>query len=128
MTHILSKEYTKDTIFDTFGGTVPPWDLSIPVTGSVLILVKCVFCGKYYVCSGKFVSIVVKRKYMNSNNISDICDKLNFITNYIHFTILEIQFIKKTHIIIFDTKNTHIIIFYTCDRTVRSGPKYFREL
>jgi hypothetical protein len=32
------------------------------------------------------VFIIIKIKFVNSDNISDICDKLNFITNYIHFT------------------------------------------
>ena len=41
-----------------------------------------VFCGKFCVCSDKRVSIVVKIKYMNFDNISDICDKLN-LTTYI---------------------------------------------
>jgi hypothetical protein len=30
--------------------------------------------------------IIVKINYMNSNRISDICDKVNFTTNYTHFT------------------------------------------
>jgi hypothetical protein len=63
-----------------------------------------VFCDKVCVCSDKCVSIIIKIKYVNSGNISDICDKLNFITNYIYFTTIDIYFIK-THIniIIFDT-------------------------
>ena len=41
---------------------------------------------------------------MNSGNISDICDKLNFITNYTHFTTTDIHFIKiHPNIVIFDT-------------------------
>jgi hypothetical protein len=41
--------------------------------------------------------IVVKIKCVNSGNMSDICDKLNFIINYIHFTIIDTDFIKRTH-------------------------------
>ena len=44
------------------------------------------FCGKYYVRIDKCVFIIVKIKYMNFGRISDICDKVNFTTNYIHFT------------------------------------------
>ena len=43
-----------------------------------------VFCGKFCVYNNIYVSIVVKIKCVNSNNISDICDKLNFTTNYTH--------------------------------------------
>ena len=39
----------------------------------------CVFCDK---C----VFIVMKIKYVNSSRISDICDKVNFTTNYTYFT------------------------------------------
>jgi hypothetical protein len=73
-----------------------------PAMRSVLILIKCVFCGKCCVYSDTCVSIVVKIKCVNSGNISDICDKLNFTTNYIHFI--------KTH--------TNITIFYTFGGTV----------
>ena len=41
-----------------------------------------VFCGKFCVYSDKRVSIVVKIKCVNFDNISDICDKLN-LTTYI---------------------------------------------
>jgi hypothetical protein len=71
-----------------------------PVMGPVLILVKYVFCDKYCVRSGKYVSIVVKIKC--AGNMSDICDKFNFIINYTHF-------IKK---------HTYIKIFETCDGTI----------
>jgi hypothetical protein len=55
--------------------------------GSVLILIKiCMFWGKCCVRSDICVSIIVKIKYVNSDNISDICDKLNITTNYTHFT------------------------------------------
>ena len=63
----------------------------------------CVFCSKCCVCSDKYVFIVVKIKCVNSSNINDICDKLNFTTNYTNFTTINTNFIK-THIniIIFD--------------------------
>ena len=63
-----------------------------------------VFCDKVCVCSDKCVFIIVKIKYVNFGNISNIYDKLNFITNYTYFTIIDI-YIIKTHIsiIIFDT-------------------------
>ncbi len=44
------------------------------------------FWGKCCVRSDICVSIIVKIKYVNSDNISDICDKLNITTNYTHFT------------------------------------------
>ena len=50
---------------------------------------------------------------MNSGNISDICDKLNFTTNYTRFTTTDIHFIN-THIkiTIFDTfDETDLSIF-----------------
>ena len=37
--------------------------------------------------------------------MSDICDKLNFTTNYTYFMTTDI----------FVSKNTHIILFDTCD-------------
>ena len=43
------------------------------------------FCDKVYVLCGKYMSIVVKIKCVNSDNMSDICDKLNNITNNTHF-------------------------------------------
>jgi hypothetical protein len=51
----------------------------------------CVFCSKYCVCSDKYVFIVVKIKCVNSGNISDICDKLNFTTNYTNFIKIHIN-------------------------------------
>jgi hypothetical protein len=66
----------------------------------------CVFCDQYYVRSDKCVFIVVKIKCVNSSNISDICDKLNFTINYTYFTTTNTHFIKKhTKITIFDTFN-----------------------
>ena len=38
------------------------------------------FCGKCCVRINKCVFIVVKIKYVNSGRISDICNKINFIT------------------------------------------------
>jgi hypothetical protein len=38
-----------------------------------------VFCGKCYVHIDKCVPIVVKIKYVNSDKICDICNKINFI-------------------------------------------------
>ena len=66
----------------------------------MLILIKiCVFCDKYCVRIDKCVFIVVKIKYVNSSRISDICDKVNFTTNYIHFTIPDNMLSKHTQIL-----------------------------
>jgi hypothetical protein len=54
------------------------------------------FCDKCYVCIDKCVFIVVKIKCVNTDRISVICDKVNFTTNYTHFTTSDISFIK-TH-------------------------------
>jgi hypothetical protein len=49
----------------------------------------CVFCGKCCVRIDKFVFIVVKIKYVNSDRISYICDKVNFTTKlHIFYNIL----------------------------------------
>ena len=69
----------------------------------------CIFCGKYYVRIDKCVFIVVKIKFVNSDRINNICDKVNFITNYTYFTTPNIHVIK-THI--------NIIIFNTFNGTV----------
>ncbi len=69
----------------------------------------CVFCDKCCVCIDKCVFIIVKIKCVNSGRICDICDKINFTTNYIPFTTSDIHFIK-TYII--------FIIFDTFDRMV----------
>jgi hypothetical protein len=63
----------------------------------VLIVIKYVFCGKCYVCIDKYESIAVKIKCVNFNNISDIYNKLNFITNYTYFTTTDTHYIE-THI------------------------------
>ena len=60
------------------------------------------FCGKCCVCIDNYVFIVVKIKCVNYGRISDICDKINFTTNYTHFP--NIYFIKThTNITMFDT-------------------------
>ena len=65
-THFI-KTQIKIIIFHTFGRTVPSRrDLSISVS-----------------CNDKYVSIIIKLKSVNSDNINDIYDKLNFTTNYI---------------------------------------------
>ncbi len=46
----------------------------------------CAFCGKWSVRSDKCVSIIVKIKCVNADNINDICDKLNFTTSYTPLT------------------------------------------
>ena len=38
------------------------------------------FCGKYGVRIDKCVFIVIKIKYVNSDRINNICDKINFTT------------------------------------------------
>jgi hypothetical protein len=63
------------------------------------------------------VFIVVKIKCVNSGRISDICDKINFITNYIYFTTPDNILSKHTQHFIKTHKN--IIIFDTFDGTVR---------
>jgi hypothetical protein len=63
----------------------------------------------FCVSSGKYVSIVIKIKYINSDNMSNIYDKLKFIINYTYFTTTDIYFIKKyIHITIVDTRNETI--------------------
>ena len=56
----------------------------------------CVFCDKCYVRINKCVFIVVKIKCVNSGRIYDICDKVNFTTNYIYFTITDRHLSKHT--------------------------------
>ena len=64
----------------------------------------CMFCSKCCIHSDKCVVVVIKIKFVNSGNISDICDKFNFTTNYTYFTTNDKHFIKThTTIIIFDT-------------------------
>ena len=69
----------------------------------MLVLVKCVFCGNFYVCSDKCVSIVVKIKCVNSDNISDICNKFNLTTNYTYLQQLTHSLSKHTNNTIFET-------------------------
>ena len=72
----------------------------MPVMGPVLVLIKCVFYGKFYVSSDKYVTIVVKTKCVNSGNMSN---KLNFITNYTKFITTDTHFIKiHIYLTIFD--------------------------
>ena len=40
----------------------------------------CMFCDKCRVCIDKCVFIVIKIKCVNLGRISNICDKVNFIT------------------------------------------------
>jgi hypothetical protein len=42
----------------------------------------CMFYDKICISNDKYVFIIVKIKYMNFDNISDIYDKLNFTTYY----------------------------------------------
>ena len=78
-----------------------------------------VFYGKYCVRIDKCVFIIIKIKYMNSCRISDICNKVNFITKlYTFYDLINIlskqtQYFIKTY--------TNIIIFYTFNGTVRYG-------
>ena len=76
----------------------------------------CVFCDKCCICSDKCVFIVVKIKGVNSDNISDICDKLNFTTNYTYFTTIDtiLKHIQKLQFFTPSTDGPAV------------GPKYFR--
>ena len=47
---------------------------------SVDFNIICVFYCKHCVCIDKCVFIIVKIKYVNSDRIRDICDKINFTT------------------------------------------------
>jgi hypothetical protein len=63
-------------------------------------------CVLWYIIvnSGTCVSIVVKTKYVNFGNMSDICSKLDFTINYILFTTTDTIFIKThIHLTICDT-------------------------
>jgi alpha-acetolactate decarboxylase len=71
------------------------------------------FCGKYYVRIDKCVFIVIKIKCVNS---SRICDKVNFTTNYTHFTTPDRHLSK--HIQYFIRTHTNITNFDTFDGTV----------
>jgi hypothetical protein len=85
----------------------------------------CVFCDKCCVRIDKYVFIVVKIKCMNSGRISDICYKVNFTTNYTHFTTLDRNFIK-THIniIIFDIIGGTVLLrdLRFSHQTIESNP------
>jgi hypothetical protein len=56
----------------------------------------CLFCDKYYVRIDKCVFIVIKIKFVNSCRINDICDKVNFTTNYTHLLYLTYILSKYT--------------------------------
>jgi hypothetical protein len=72
--------------------------------GPVWVLIKCLCFVVNFMSVVINVSIVVKIKYVNSDNIGDICDKLNFTTNYAHFTTTNTHFIKThTKFTLFDT-------------------------
>jgi hypothetical protein len=77
----------------------------------------CVFYGKCCVRIDKCVFIIIKIKCVNFDRISDICDKINFTTNYTHFTIPDIYFIK-THTTFY--QNTHK--YYNFLHLWRDGP------
>ena len=55
------------------------------------------FCGKCCVRINKCVFIVVKIKYVNSGRISDICNKVNFITKLHIFYNTWQTFYQNTH-------------------------------
>ena len=75
--------------------------------GPVLVLIKCVFYGKFCVSSDKYVTIVVKTKCVNSGNMSN---KLNFITNYTKFITTYTHFIKiHIYVTIFDTHDETVL-------------------
>ena len=56
-----------------------------------------VFCDKYCVCSDKCMSIIIKIKYVNFDNMSDICNKFYFTTIYKYFIITDTIY-QKIHI------------------------------
>ncbi len=59
----------------------------------------CVFCDKDCVFIDKCVFIVVQIKCVNSGKIYDICDEINFTTNYTHFTTPDRHLSKHTQIL-----------------------------
>jgi hypothetical protein len=61
-----------------------------------LIKYSC-FVINFISVSNKCVFIVIKTKYVNSSNISDICHKLNYIINYLHFTINDTFYYNFLH-------------------------------
>ena len=66
----------------------------------------------FCVSSDKYVSIVIKIKYINSDNMSNIYDKLKFIINYTYLP-------QQTHIL---SKNTYILQLLTLvTRQSRNG-------
>ena len=79
--------------------------------GPVLVLIKCVFYGKFCVSSDKYVTIVVKTKCVNSGNMSN---KLNFITNYTKFITTNTPLSKYTYILQF----LILMMRRSCSRTL----------
>ena len=59
--------------------------------------------GKVCINNDKCVFIVVKIKYVNSDNIGNICDKFNFTSKYTHFITIDIYISKTTYILQFFT-------------------------
>ena len=64
----------------------------------MLVLVKYMFSSECRVRSGICVFIVVKVKCVNFGNMSNICDKLKFTTNYTQLSQLTHLLSKHTHI------------------------------
>ena len=78
----------------------------VPLWGRVGFDKMSVFGDNCWVSSGKYVFIIVKIKYVNSDSMSDICDKLNFTINYTQYTTTDKTFIRKhINLIMFDTRN-----------------------
>ena len=55
------------------------------------------FCGKYDVRIDKCVFIVIKIKYVNSDRINNICDKVNFTTKLHTFYNTLTDIYQNTH-------------------------------
>ena len=68
------------------------------------------FCDKYCVCIGKCVFIIVKIKCVNSDRISDICDKVNFSTKLHIFYNNQQTFYQNTQYL---SNHTQILQFLT---------------
>ena len=57
----------------------------------------CKFYGKYCVRINKYVFVIIKIKYVNSDKICDICNKINFTTKlHIFYNIRQI-FYQNIH-------------------------------
>ena len=81
-------------------------------------------CGKYCVYIDKCVFIVVKIKCVNSGRISDICDKVNFTTNYTNFTTSDIHFII-THATFYQNIYKYYNFWHIWQDGPAAGPKNF---